>query len=540
MSLKQEIETWVAALAHYDNNEFDEALKEFDGISDTSKILFNCGVIHATLGEHEKAVECYQRAVRLDQYLAVAYFQQGVSNFLVGDFEEALANFNDTLLYLRGNNMIDYAQLGLMFKLYSCEVLFNRGLCYIYLQQKDAGMQDFSFAVKEKVVEDHNVIDEAIREEAEGYTVFSIPVGVVYRPNQAKVKNLKTKDYLGKARLVAASDRANAFTGFAGSEIKNAGKLDVKDDRPPENLSFAATNLVKPGLSSKRQQSEPPVSRNVFPPTPPPEAEKTQAPAQMTRGMSVRNGPKPAPAKLNIEKARPQERYEVRDEGREEMSPPQKRPSRTASEPRGPPTRGYSTRDSSRTRPPAQRRRSEEEEEDGYPDELYDMYSGSSRNSRNSRPNGGRRPQPNYIEEEEEYASDYDDGSFDEGEFEMVNSRPPPGQRSRAPSTIGGGRGSSRRPDIRKIRVKVHAAEDVRYIMIGSAIEFPDMVDKIREKFSMKKRFKIKVRDEDMPNGDMITMGDQDDLEMVIMGVKAAAKKERLDMGKMEVWIQEI
>ncbi len=97
----------------------------------------------------------------------MAYFQQGVSNFLVGDFEEALANFNDTLLYLRGNNMIDYAQLGLMFKLYSCEVLFNRGLCYIYLQQKEAGMQDFSFAVKEKVVEDHNVIDEAIREEAE-------------------------------------------------------------------------------------------------------------------------------------------------------------------------------------------------------------------------------------------------------------------------------------------------------------------------------------------------------------------------------------
>jgi hypothetical protein len=58
--LFQEIETWVAALAHYDNNEFDEALKTFDGISDTSKILFNCGVIHATLGEHEKAV-CQRR-----------------------------------------------------------------------------------------------------------------------------------------------------------------------------------------------------------------------------------------------------------------------------------------------------------------------------------------------------------------------------------------------------------------------------------------------------------------------------------------------
>lgn len=56
ISLLQEIETWVSALGHYDNNEFEEALKTFDGISDTSKILFNCGVIHATLGEHDKAV----------------------------------------------------------------------------------------------------------------------------------------------------------------------------------------------------------------------------------------------------------------------------------------------------------------------------------------------------------------------------------------------------------------------------------------------------------------------------------------------------
>lgn len=52
----QEIETWVKALTYYDSNEFDESLRAFDAIADTSKILFNCGVIHATLGEHEKAV----------------------------------------------------------------------------------------------------------------------------------------------------------------------------------------------------------------------------------------------------------------------------------------------------------------------------------------------------------------------------------------------------------------------------------------------------------------------------------------------------
>lgn len=163
----QEIETWVQALAHYDTNEFDESLNSFSEIADTSKIHFNCGVIYATLGEHEKAVRSYVEAIKLDKYLAVAYFQQGVSNFLMGDFEEALANFNDTLLYLRGNKYIDYEQLGLKFKLYSCEVLFNRGLCYMYLQQTEQGMQDLGFAAQEKAVVDHDVIDEAIRERAE-------------------------------------------------------------------------------------------------------------------------------------------------------------------------------------------------------------------------------------------------------------------------------------------------------------------------------------------------------------------------------------
>lgn len=514
MSLKQEIVTWVTALEKYDNNEFEAALEEFEKISDTSKILFNMGVIHATLGEHDKAVACYQRAVRLDQYLAVAYFQQGVSNFLLGDFAEALANFNDTLLYLRGNTAINYDQLGLLFKLYSCEVLFNRGLCYIYLQQKEAGLQDLAYAAKEKMVEDHNVIDEAIREEAEGYTVFSIPVGVVYRPNEAKVRNLKTKDYLGKARLVAASDRSNAFTGFAGSELKNSAPSVVKDDRPVESLSFAATNLVKPGLQSRRQQSEPPNNRNVFPPTPPPENDKPQS---MSRGQSVRQGPKPVPSKLNLDRARPNERYDKAspDEGQ------RPRPSRAAS---AQPSRGYSQRDA-----PRRRRSVEEEEEDAYPD-LYDMYQGGD-NSRSSRQKSTRGP-ARYIEEEEE-GSDYEDASFDEGDFEMIPSR-------RGPASVSGAsrRSTSKRATPTKVRVKVHAG-DVRYIMVGMAVEFPDLVSSIQAKFGLRRRFKIKVRDDDSPDGDMVTMGDQDDLDMIMQTVIDTAKRQRLDTGKMEVWVEE-
>ncbi|KAF4119738.1 Tetratricopeptide (TPR) repeat [Geosmithia morbida] len=552
MSLKQEIETWVTALERYDNNEFDEAVTEFEKIGDTSKILFNMGVIHATLGEHEKAVECYQRAVGLDQYLAVAYFQQGVSNFLLGDFEEALANFNDTLLYLRGNTIIDYSQLGLLFKLYSCEVLFNRGLCYMYLQQREPGMQDFMYAVKEKIVEDHNVIDEAIRDEAEGYTVFSIPVGVVYRPNDAKVRNLKTKDYLGKAKLVATSDRSNAFTGFTGSEIKKSttSRQDVKDDRPADNISFAATNLVRPDLRSRRDVSEPPADRNVFPPTPPPEAERSSSSNAMSRGASVRNGTnsmRPPLAKLNIQtQDGGSRRYE------KAASPPDNRTplSRSAT----------ATSARSYSRDPLQRRPTLREEDDpmsavssagprgrgsAYPSDLYDMYQQRPRPGSRSQSRGppyqtyqSRRMDP------EDPPSDYDDGSVDEGDFDML-----PAQRPARPGTSTSMRSRSRRQppgqsqsqDVRKIRIKAYAADDVRYILIDTGISYPDFLDKVRDKFGLAgRRFKVKMRDEDMPDGEKITMGDQDDLEMAIMAARSAARRDRQEVGKLDIWIFEI
>lgn len=169
------------------------------------------------------------------------------------------------------------------------------------------------------------------------------------------------------------------------------------------------------------------------------------------------------------------------------------------------------------------------EEEEAYPSDVYDMYGGGARearNSRGSRQQGRMRQPQRYIEEEEE-GSDYDDGSLED--FEMVtNTRRGPGSMS------GSSRATSRRPEVRKIRVKVHA-EDVRYIMVGTAIEFPDLVDRVRDKFGIRRRFKIKIKDEDVPDGDMITMGDQDDLDMAIMSSKDLAKKQRQDIGKMEV-----
>ncbi len=518
MSLKQEIETWVTALAAYDNNEFDHALKCFEQIADTSKILFNVGVINATLGEHATAVGCYQRAVQLDQYLAVAYFQQGVSNFLMGDFEEALANFNDTLLYLRGNNNIDYEQLGLKFKLYSCEVVFNRGLCYIYLQQKDAGMKDLIVAAREKRVPDHDVIDEAIKEQADGYTVFSIPVGVVYRPNEAKVKNLKTKDYLGKSRLVAQQEQQS-------SDPRRQAALAAMsiDDRPDDKLSYAALNLVRPDLRSRsRQQSEPPLHRHVFPPTPPPEPERQES--SHTHGHTRRRSndsghssnsllqSRPAAKSLRLElgaaafeqKTQTQPHTQVPAQAQTETDKPRVAPKRSESE-RPAFRREYSGSSSrsyeSRRRPDDRRSdrsvpefRVVEEDPIAATDFAVDSSQQQQRSvhhrSRSSAHASKPHPvnQPLTISEEEENADDSSDPAEPPLVFEIIPPRPAMHQRQRSYAR--------RAPELKKVRIKVHA-EDMRYVMTTPDVTYPALAEQIGQKFGLQSGFKLKMKDED-------------------------------------------
>jgi tetratricopeptide (TPR) repeat protein len=243
-SLKVELDTWAAALKAYDEQDFEKALDSFSRIADSSKILTNMGLIYATIGEHEAAVQQFMAAIALDPFLAIAYFQCGVSNFLLSRYDVALQNFDDALLYLRGNQAINYEQIGLKFKLFSPEVLFNKGLSHIYLGYPTEGLAEMEDARNQKVTDEHDVIDDAIRDRGEGYTVFSIPVGVLYRPSENKLKNSKSKDYLGKAKLVAASDATDAFTEFTGvKKLKEEReKAKARDqERDDDGLKRSAT-----------------------------------------------------------------------------------------------------------------------------------------------------------------------------------------------------------------------------------------------------------------------------------------------------------
>ncbi|KAJ6586043.1 hypothetical protein B0H19DRAFT_926896 [Mycena capillaripes] len=249
MSTKPELETWAAAVDAYDAEEFENALDLFSRIERSSRFATSMGLIYAALGEHEAAVEQFTEATGFDTYLAVAYFQCGVSNFLLTRYDLAYEDFERAMLALRGNQSINYDQLGLEFKLYSAEVLFNQGLSLIYLGRTEEGLADLEAARQAKATEDHDVIDEAIAERGKDFTVCSIPVGVIYRPPEKKMKNIKSKDYLGKAVLVAASDSRDTTVGFAGIDRLQQGIT------PAGALMEGETGLVR---SNTRTPTAPP------------------------------------------------------------------------------------------------------------------------------------------------------------------------------------------------------------------------------------------------------------------------------------------
>jgi len=360
--------------------------------------------------------------------------------------------------------------------------------------------------------------------------VFSIPVGVVFRPSEAKVKNVRTRDYLGKARLVAqASDRRNV-------------SMDqwAKDDRPPENLSYVASHLVRPGLSSRsRQKSEPPMNRNLFPPTPPPESDKptnARPPKRVSSDNSANFGPpQRAPSsssKRSHSATRKPERLELGLAAFERPAPREQSrrgTARSASE--RPAERRYDrhSNDSDTRHRPTRERLFGAMDNDGVQEELTaQMQQQKDRilHKSHTMPQRTSQLRPEFDEEEES----------DVGHTpRSVVTEPRSAAEHYYRSHHWDSRTSSRAPPrIRKIRVKVHFVDDTRYIIVAPSIPFAEFVEQIARKFGVKGGIRVKTRDDE---GDTITMADQEDLEIAVGVCRDMAGTEGVDVGKMEVCV---
>lgn len=165
---------------------------------------------------------------------------------------------------------------------------------------------------------------------------FSIPAGVLYRPPDSKLRNLQAKNYLGQARLVAATDPQDAFVTFTGVTKQRAQEQMASQPQPqsqrkgpvstgldplPENTTVqrsitrsASANATGGGSAPQRSNTMAATSSGAGlrrrpsdysaaitqskPPPMPPVPEKTQAPFQPVQslGRKESNTGLPGPA----------------------------------------------------------------------------------------------------------------------------------------------------------------------------------------------------------------------------------------------------
>ncbi|KAJ3213150.1 hypothetical protein HDU67_003237 [Dinochytrium kinnereticum] len=226
LQLKDEIIQWNTGCIAFDDGNFTGALEAFEPVAVTSKMHFNMAMAYQNMNMMEQTIECLSKAIACDEYMAVSYFQRGALFYYKGMYAEALADFNDALTFLRGNLLIDYTQLGLEFKLYACEVTYNRGLCFVALKQVEVALVDFDDAMRKRPLDtraDYGRIEKALlyAEKCAKYcNPFEVPLRGVYKPHPEKVRNAEKVDYLGKALVVAAVDRTDKISGFKESKLR--------------------------------------------------------------------------------------------------------------------------------------------------------------------------------------------------------------------------------------------------------------------------------------------------------------------------------
>ncbi|KFZ59826.1 Neutrophil cytosol factor 2, partial [Podiceps cristatus] len=218
MSLVETIRLWQEGVCAADGKEWRAALDAFMAVQNPpAKICFNIGCIHLGLGRLAEAEEAFTRSISCDKHLAVAYFQRGNVFYRRQNHEKATEDFKEALAQLRGNQLIDYKILGLRYRLFACEILYNIALVHATMEDWKKAEEHLTLALSMKSEPQHNKIDRAMEAilKQKLCELVAVPAGKLFRPNEKQVAQLEKKDYLGKATVVASVVDKDNFSGFA-------------------------------------------------------------------------------------------------------------------------------------------------------------------------------------------------------------------------------------------------------------------------------------------------------------------------------------
>ncbi|KAI9251506.1 hypothetical protein BDA99DRAFT_563770 [Phascolomyces articulosus] len=552
MALKLELEQWQHACEAYDNRDYDSALRAFYNMADNAKMHFNIGLILASLEDHERAVAAYSTAISMDPFFAVAYFQMGVSHFVLNHLDAAKQDFDNALQKLRGNPIINYQQLGLAFRLYSCEVLFNRGICNLYLGKIDAGLTDLYHAQKAKMTEEHEVIDQAVRDRGKGYSVYSIPPGVLYRPPENRLRQLRGVDMFAAADKLQRLQQQQQQKPFGNGGMGGFGN---------NNNSHLGVGMVGGGglgrnnsvlLRRQPQQQLPP----HMAPMPP---------------IQQRSIPSPLPSNSTSTSSSPYSRRPTNPSvptliPSQQQQPPQQPPQQPQPQPiqsQHPRRRkdsnvtddwgdSQSSLSSFSSRYRSDGRRIDSGFESTHEQDRYSSSSSTGRNSTRSHKTGRYSPPPVPPIPRSQSSNNYDDfdsssptGTTTTSQFDLeldevygslhnLSIHASSGASNASldrpftpqPSTSSS---STSKDTTNKIKIKVHFS-DTRILLMSTHVTFDELLQKVKSKFNAPPSLRLQYKDED---DEMVIMIDDDDLNMArqICRMRTNGHLER-----MEIW----
>ncbi|KAK5931797.1 hypothetical protein CgunFtcFv8_003564 [Champsocephalus gunnari] len=224
---------WDGAVQRADSQDWEGALSQLQQISEpTSCTLFNTASAHLMLGQLHLALKALDLTIGKDERLAVGFFQRAAVMMQIDRLEEALSDCIWAQKHMRGNTVIDYKQLGLRFKLYSWQVLYNAAAVYCRMGQWEQAREVLLSASQERgEVRGGNIeaaLDSVLREEV--LAPLLVPDNVVFRPRKQDVEQLQQRDFLGKAKVISSMIPNDDFGGFEPLRLQKPGFYEPKVD----------------------------------------------------------------------------------------------------------------------------------------------------------------------------------------------------------------------------------------------------------------------------------------------------------------------
>ncbi len=124
--------TWEAMFAKKTADPQGASDKSDEKTAKDADYWFDKGALCATYGNDRAAINYFQKAISLDPNRSGAYFEQGISNGQLGDFDKAITLVNEAIAMEPQNGLY----------------LYGRGRVYLLAGKQDQAMEDFKKAAE--------------------------------------------------------------------------------------------------------------------------------------------------------------------------------------------------------------------------------------------------------------------------------------------------------------------------------------------------------------------------------------------------------